>query len=86
MAREQKVDDLFLKLLDRWIGQGRNVSDKKTANTYAPRRFAEEPEAKADHINKRELAESMERLFRADKIYNASYGLPSKGWTRLERK
>jgi RecA-family ATPase len=86
MAREQKVDDLFLKLLDRSTEQGRNLSDKKTANTYAPSRFAGEPEAKADHITKREMAEAMERLFRASKICNASYGLPSKGWTRLERK
>jgi RecA-family ATPase len=86
MAREQKVDDLFLKLLDRSTEQGRNLSDKKTAHTYAPSRFVSEPEAKADHISKRELAEAMERLFRAGKICNASYGLPSKGWTRLERK
>jgi RecA-family ATPase len=86
MAREQKVDDLFLKLLDRSTEQGRNLSDKKTAHTYAPGRFVNEPEAKADHISKRELAEAMERLFRAGKIRNASYGLPSKGWTRLERK
>ena len=86
MAREQKVDDLFLKLLDRSAEQGRNLSDKKTAHTYAPSRFVSEPEAKADHIIKRELAEAMERLFRAGKICNAPYGLPSKGWTRLERK
>jgi RecA-family ATPase len=86
MAREQKVDDLFLKLLDRFTEQGRNLSDKKTAHTYAPSRFASEPEAKANHISKRELAEAMERLFRTGKICNASYGLPSKGWTRLERK
>jgi hypothetical protein len=59
---------------------------KKTAHTYAPSRFVSEPEAKADHIIKRELAEAMERLFRTSKICNAPYGLPSKGWTRLERK
>jgi len=47
MAREQKVDDLFLKLLDRSAEQGRNLSDKKTAHTYAPSRFVSEPEAKA---------------------------------------
>lgn len=86
LAREQKVDELFLKLLDRWIKQGRNVSDKRTANTYAPSRFAAEPEAKADHVSKHELAEAMERLFRVGKIHVVSYGLPSKGWTRIERK
>jgi RecA-family ATPase len=86
MAREQKINDLFLKLLDRFTEQGRNLSDKKTSNTYAPSRFVHEPEAKADHVSKRDLAEAMERLFRAGKIHNVSYGLPSKGWTRLERK
>jgi RecA-family ATPase len=85
-ARDQKMDDLFLTLLHRSIGQGRNVSDKKTANTYAPNRFAEEPEAKAEHATKRELTEAMERLFRASKIHVASYGKPSRGWTRIEQK
>jgi hypothetical protein len=86
MAREQKMGDLFLTLLDRSVEQGRNVSDKKTANTYAPSRFAEEPEAKAERATKHELAEAMERLFRAGRIHVVSYGLPSKGWTRIERK
>jgi 5S rRNA maturation endonuclease (ribonuclease M5) len=86
MAREQRVDDLFLRLLDRWNEQGRPVSDKVNANSYAPARFAEEPEAKADRIGKRELADSMGRLFRAHKIHNATYGKPSRGWTRLERR
>jgi hypothetical protein len=86
LARQQKVDELFLTLLDRWIGQGRNVSDKKTANGYAPKRFADEPEAKTEKATKRELAEAMERLFRGGKLHVATYGLPSKGWTRIERK
>jgi RecA-family ATPase len=85
-AREQKMDDMFLMLLDRSIGQGRNVSDKKNANTYAPARFAEEPEAKAQHATRCEFAEAMERLFRTNKIHVATYGKPSRGWTRIERK
>jgi len=86
MAREQKVDDLFLKLLDRWTEQGRNLSEKRTANTYAPSRFAGEPDAKTDRVSKRELADAMERLFRTGKIHVATYGFPSRGWSRLERK
>src|SRR5262252_1623753 len=74
LAREQKVDELFLTLLDRWKGQGRNVSDKLKANSYAPGCFVKEPEAKADHVDKPELAEAMERLFRANKIRCESYG------------
>jgi len=77
---------MFLMLLDRSIGQGRNVSDKKTANTYAPNRFAEEPEAKAQHATRCEFAEAMERLFRTNKMHAVSYGSPSRGWTRIERK
>jgi RecA-family ATPase len=85
LGREQKVDELFLMLLNRWNEQGRNVSDKPKANTYAPGRFAEEPEAKTDHISKRELAESMERLFRANKVRGETYGPPSRGWSKLVR-
>jgi RecA-family ATPase len=85
LAREQKVDGLFLMLLDRWKEQGRNVSDKQKANGYAPGRFAEEPEAKADHVSKRELAEAMERLFRANRIRSEPYGPPSRNWSRLVR-
>ena len=77
---------MFLTLLDRWNSQGRNLSHKSAANTYAPNRFIEEPEAKADKVSKRELADAMERLFRNKKIHVVSYGYPSKGWTRIERK
>jgi hypothetical protein len=73
-------------LLNRFTEQGRNVSDKKTANTYAPARFVEEPESKAEHATKKELVAAMERLFRAGKIHVASYGYASRGWTRIERK
>ena len=86
LAREQKVDELFLTLLDRWNGQGRNLSHKNTANAYAPSCLAGEPDAKTDKVSKRELADAMERLFRSGKIHVVSYGLPSKGWTRIERK
>jgi RecA-family ATPase len=85
LGREQKVDDLFLMLLNRWNEQGRNVSEKHKANSYAPGRFAEEPEAKADHVSKRELAEGMERLFRANRIRREPYGPPSRDWSRLVR-
>jgi hypothetical protein len=86
LAREQKAEELFLMLLVRWKEQGRNVSDKQKANSYAPGRFAQEPEAKADNVSKRELAEAMERLFRADRIHSVAYGSPSRGWSKLEKK
>jgi RecA-family ATPase len=86
LARDQRMDDLFLMLLDRSVGQGRNVSDKKTANAYAPNRFAGEPEAKEERATKTEITEAMERLFRAGKIRVVSYGEARKAWTRIERK
>src|SRR5262249_19258797 len=86
LAREQKVDELFLVLLDHCTGQGRWVNDKKTSPAYAPNRFASEPEAKAGKVTKRELTEAMERLLRAGKIHVVPYGFASRGWTRLERK
>ena len=49
-------------------------------------RFAEEPEAKAQHATRCEFAEAMERLFRTNKMHAVSYGSPSRGWTRIERK
>ena len=86
LAREQKTDEMFLMLLDRCIAQGRGVNDKKASHTYAPTHFVDEPEAKTNHVAKRELAEAMERLLRAGKIHVVPYGYPSRGWTRLERK
>jgi RecA-family ATPase len=86
LAREQKVDNLFLMLLNRWTKQGRAVSDKAKANIYAPGTFASEPEAKADNVTKQEMAAAMDRLFRAGRIHSTAYGPPSRGWTKLEQK
>ena len=55
LAAEQRADQLFLKLLDRFNRQGRNVSDKP-GPSYAPARFANEAEAKAAGIGKAGLA------------------------------
>ena len=38
MAAEQAADSLFLKLLDKFQAQGRNVSHHKSANGYAQQR------------------------------------------------
>ena len=43
---DQRVDEMFLKLLERFASQDRNVSDK-VSRSYAPAIFADEPEAKA---------------------------------------
>jgi RecA-family ATPase len=53
LAREAKADELFLDLLRRFAGQGRNVSEKPTARNYAPTEFADEADAKKHNIRSR---------------------------------
>lgn len=46
MAVEQKTDQTFLDLLDRFNRQGRNLSEKPNAPSYAPTLFSKDPQAK----------------------------------------
>jgi RecA-family ATPase len=83
IAAEQRADQLFLNLLNRFSGQGRNTCEKPNANNYAPSLFAQENEAKELSIRKADFEAAMRRLFAADKIYVEPYGPPSRGWFRL---
>lgn len=85
LAAEQAADALFLKLLDKFTAQNRNVSHHKSSNTYAPGMFAKDPEAKAPGTRKA-LVAAMDRLFHANKITVEPYGRPSHPHTRLARK
>ncbi len=80
-AREQNCDEIFLNLLTRYEREGRNVSDKETANNFAPASFRKEKEAKG--FRKEELDAAMRRLFAAQKIHIEDYGRPSRPATRL---
>jgi hypothetical protein len=82
IAAESAADDLFLKLLDRFQDQGRNVSDKPSANNYAPKLFATDPDGKGRY---KDLAGAMPRLFAAGKLRMETYGRPSRPVTRLAR-
>ena len=84
LAAEQQADDLFLELLDKYRGQGRNVSHYKSANSYAPTMFAKDPKAKAQGIHKT-MADAMERLFAAKKIKAEEYGYASNQHYRIVR-
>jgi hypothetical protein len=84
MAADQRVDELFLKLLDRFNAQDRNVCDK-AGRAYAPAVFANEPEAKANRVGRRGFAEAMTRLFAANKIHLEAYGFPSRKTFGLAR-
>jgi RecA-family ATPase len=83
LAREAKADELFLGLLRRFNEQGRNVSDKQNAPTYAPTAFAEDTDAKKHGLRKADFKAAMSRLFNASKIHVATYGRPSRPYTKL---
>jgi hypothetical protein len=83
MAAEQRADQLFLCLLDRFNGQGRNTCEKPNANNYAPSLFAKENTAREAGIRKADFEAAMRRLFAADKIHLELYGPPSWGRARL---
>jgi RecA-family ATPase len=74
-ATDQKADDVFMMLLRRYTEQGRRVCDK-TGTTYAPAKFAEEPEAKG--LSKNQLAEAMRRLFAAKRLRVLEEGPPTR--------
>jgi hypothetical protein len=78
MAQNQKDDELFLTMLDQFERQGRPVSDKPNANNYAPALFSKD--LRANGTSKTRLADAMNR---ANKIRVASYGPPSRTWTKL---
>ncbi len=83
VAADAKADETFMSLLARFDREGRVVSHKPTANNYAPKDFSTEPEAKTAKINKRDLAEGMRRLFKAEKIRVENYGKPSRPYSRI---
>jgi RecA-family ATPase len=83
LARETKADEMFLELLRRFSTQGRNVSEKPNAPTYAPTAFAKEPDAKSHSIRKADLEAAMRRLFASNKLYVENYGRPSRPYSRL---
>jgi RecA-family ATPase len=74
---DRKVEDVFLTLLERFIREGRNVNHKP-GPSYAPKLFAEEPEAKQAKCGKAVLEDAMRRLLLAQKIHLESYGPKSK--------
>jgi RecA-family ATPase len=82
-AADAEAENVFLEILTRFNGQGRNVSHKKAAPNYAPGEFASEPEAKASKASKSILADAMSRLFAANKIHAVEYGRRSPPSSKL---
>jgi RecA-family ATPase len=82
-SRTAKAEELFLSLLGRFTREGRNVSDKSTANNFAPAAFAKEDEARKHRITKAEFDQAMRDLFRTEKIWMENYGRADRGYQRL---
>ena len=83
LAAEQKANETFCAQIIQFTQQGRNISTKPNAPTYAPAEFAKEKEAKDAGLRKSDFEAAMRRLLAAGKIRVEPYGPPSRGWTRL---
>lgn len=83
-AADQHAEQVFLRLLDRFDEAGRKVCDK-VGTSYAPARFADEPEAKAARLNRKAIGAAMSRLFAARLIRVVTEGPPSKQRSRIVR-
>jgi RecA-family ATPase len=81
LAEDQRVEWLFLKLLNRFAEQGRTLSASPTANNYAPAMFVKDPGANG--TRKQSFADAMNRLFNTGKIQVEQYGRPAQPRSRL---
>jgi RecA-family ATPase len=82
LAADQKAEDLFLMLLERFEEQGRTLSDRPTSHNYAPSVFSKEP---GIGTRKETFADAMRRLFHSRKIRIEQYGRPSRPYSRLAK-
>jgi len=74
---------MFLQLLKKFTERGENISPAKKANSYAPTRFVEAPEAKLAGLRKRDFESAMERLLEAGRVKIEEYGYASRRASRL---
>jgi RecA-family ATPase len=79
--RDKSDEEQFLTLLAKYNGQEKPVSNKLTANNYAPKLFAAELGPVA--ISQKRYAAAMERLFESKAIHVQPYGPPSKNMFRI---
>lgn len=80
LVADARIERIFLDLLGKLSGQGRDVSSKPS-QSYAPTIFEKHPNAEG--IRKREFASAMERLLMAERIFVETGGSPSRRWSRL---
>lgn len=82
IAEDAKVDDVFLRLLDKRNAQARPVRPG-TGRDYAPAEFEDDADARG--IRSKAFKASMDRLLTAGKIKIVTVGPPSKATKHLER-
>ncbi|WLA53199.1 AAA family ATPase [Bradyrhizobium diazoefficiens] len=81
-AADRDIEDVFLRLLDKRLAQGRPVH-AKTAKGSAPAEFVLDPEAAG--ITAEAFRNAMERLFARGAIKTVETGSPSKRRQHIER-
>jgi RecA-family ATPase len=79
-AAQNKIDQLFIQLLEQRNAQGRWVTPNKAAG-YAPKEFATMPGAEGTTSDA--FAKAMERLIAANRIIVETFGSPSRQRQRL---
>jgi len=77
------VEEVFLTLLDRCVASNMSVSHSKNASNFAPRVFAQRPDAEG--YTSPDFGAAMSRLFAEKRIRVADYGRPSDTRQRLAR-
>jgi RecA-family ATPase len=83
LAREQEINEVFLKAMERALSQGKDLSPHSTAHNYAPALLMTLPEAKEAKARKRDFEAAFERLLEEKKIHIATEGPPSKRRKRV---
>jgi hypothetical protein len=76
--RAALAEDLTLILLRRFTAQNRNVSINVNPNNYAPKLFAETPEAEAAGITSKDFKTAIERLLQRVAIVHEAFHPPGK--------
>jgi hypothetical protein len=68
VALQAKAEEVFLTIVTRFNAEDCSVSPSKKGN-YAPRIFADEPEAKQDGITQAYLEAAMRRLIKDKRVH-----------------
>ena len=80
-ARDVNAEVVFLKLLNRWNLQGRNLSPHSQASTYAAKVLATQPDREG--LLRSDFEGAMDRLFREGRLMTEMWGPPSNRKQRV---